>query len=139
MIELLDVEHRSPRLRELRLRSDALERETRVRVLVPDGTKGDGIEPGLPVLLLLHGGGAESDHTNWTDRGRAEAITEGKRLLVVMPDGGKGGWYSDWLRPHTRHRFTDLVEPGLVTHARLNIYPDGGNARMRLFGMPESG
>jgi S-formylglutathione hydrolase FrmB len=74
-----------------------------VRVLLPEDDDGDGeVEPGLPVLFLLHGGGGESDQTNWTDRGRAEAITEGKRLLVVMPDGGKGGWYSDWLRPHAR-------------------------------------
>jgi allantoicase len=41
------------------------------------------------------------------------------------------------LQPHTGHRFTDLVEPGPVTHARLNIYPDGGIARLRLYGMPE--
>ena len=42
------------------------------------------------------------------------------------------------LQPHTRHRFTDLVEPAPATHARLNIYPDGGIARLRLYGMPES-
>jgi S-formylglutathione hydrolase FrmB len=102
VIQLLDVERRRPRLTELRLGSDALERETRVRVLVPDDHHDDEVEPGLPLLFLLHGGGGESDQTNWTDRGRAEAITEGKRLLVVMPDGGKGGWYSDWLRPHAK-------------------------------------
>ena len=41
------------------------------------------------------------------------------------------------LQPHTRHRFTDLVAPAPATHARLNIYPDGGIARLRLYGMPE--
>ena len=59
----------------------------------------DGATAGLPVLFLLHGGGTDSDHTNWTDRGGAEAVTDGLPLVVVMPDGGKGGWYSDWLRP----------------------------------------
>jgi allantoicase len=41
------------------------------------------------------------------------------------------------LQPHARHRFTDLAHHGPSTHVRLNIYPDGGIARMRLFGMPE--
>lgn len=40
------------------------------------------------------------------------------------------------LQPHSRHRFTDLVAHGPATHVRLNIYPDGGIARMRVFGMP---
>ena len=41
------------------------------------------------------------------------------------------------LQPHTRHRFTDLAAHGPTTHVRLNIYPDGGIARMRVYGMPE--
>jgi allantoicase len=41
------------------------------------------------------------------------------------------------LQPHARHRFTDLAHSGPSTHVRLNIYPDGGIARMRLYGMPE--
>jgi allantoicase len=42
------------------------------------------------------------------------------------------------LQPHSRHRFTDLAHHGPSTHVRLNIYPDGGIARMRLYGMPGS-
>jgi allantoicase len=38
------------------------------------------------------------------------------------------------LRPHTRHRFDEVFAAGPFTHARLNIYPDGGVARLRLFG-----
>lgn len=38
------------------------------------------------------------------------------------------------LQPHTRHLFVDeLADFGDVTHARLNIYPDGGVSRLRLF------
>ena len=37
------------------------------------------------------------------------------------------------LRPDTRHRFP--VDPGRVAHAvRLEVYPDGGLARLRLWG-----
>jgi allantoicase len=39
------------------------------------------------------------------------------------------------LQPHTRHVFeAELADRGNVTHARLNIFPDGGISRLRLFG-----
>ena len=39
------------------------------------------------------------------------------------------------LQPHTRHRFEDgLMSAGPFTHVRLSIFPDGGIARMRVFG-----
>ena len=41
------------------------------------------------------------------------------------------------LQPHARHAFEGaLRDVGGVTHARLNIFPDGGIARLRLFGRP---
>ena len=36
-------------------------------------------------------------------------------------------------QPHTRHHF-EVKSPAPATHVRLNIYPDGGVARLRLFG-----
>jgi len=41
------------------------------------------------------------------------------------------------LQPHTRHQF-DVGDGGSATHVRLNIYPDGGVARLRLFGRAEN-
>ncbi|MGQ0537420.1 MAG: allantoicase [Gemmatimonadaceae bacterium] len=38
------------------------------------------------------------------------------------------------LQPHTRHVFAVDAEP--ATHVRLNIFPDGGIARLRVFGRP---
>jgi allantoicase len=39
------------------------------------------------------------------------------------------------LQPHTRHRLEDaLLQTGPATHVRLNIFPDGGVARLRLWG-----
>ena len=40
------------------------------------------------------------------------------------------------VQPHSRHAF-DIVTPVTATHVRLNIYPDGGVARLRLFGTVE--
>jgi allantoicase len=41
------------------------------------------------------------------------------------------------LQPHTRHKYTELAASSPATHVRLNIYPDGGVARLRLYGIPE--
>jgi allantoicase len=44
------------------------------------------------------------------------------------------------LQPHTRHRFEDQLGSGdPFTHVRLNIFPDGGIARLRLFGTLTAG
>jgi allantoicase len=40
------------------------------------------------------------------------------------------------LQAHTRHLFIDeLAQLGPVTHLRLNVYPDGGVSRLRVFGV----
>ena len=42
------------------------------------------------------------------------------------------------LAADSRHHFREqLLDIGAVTHVRLNIYPDGGVSRLRLFGEPE--
>ncbi|MDB4906030.1 MAG: allantoicase [Gemmatimonadetes bacterium] len=38
------------------------------------------------------------------------------------------------IQPHTRHRFAHEVERQVATHVRLNIFPDGGVARLRVIG-----
>ncbi len=40
------------------------------------------------------------------------------------------------LKPHTVHTFeSEIQDAGPVTHVRLNIFPDGGVMRLRLFGL----
>ena len=91
-LQLIAETQLSPRLIELRFSSPALGHDTSARVLVPDGF--DPTRDHLPVLWLLHGG--FGSYRDWTDVGHAEALTAGLPLLVVMPDGGIGGWYSNW-------------------------------------------
>jgi allantoicase len=38
------------------------------------------------------------------------------------------------LSPHTRHEFEVRDRAGAATHVRLNIYPDGGISRFRVYG-----
>jgi S-formylglutathione hydrolase FrmB len=47
-----------------------------------------------PVLYLLHGGGGSAG--DWLTLGDAEDIVGVLPLIVVMPEGGADGWYSDW-------------------------------------------
>ncbi len=39
------------------------------------------------------------------------------------------------LQPHSRHVF-EVANPAVMSHVRLSIYPDGGVARLRVFGRP---
>jgi S-formylglutathione hydrolase FrmB len=93
-LELRSAQQLSPRLTQLRVYSPALAHEANVRVLTPDGFDPD--RDHLPVLWLLHGGFGSS--ADWTTVGDAEALTAHLPMIVVMPDAGAGGWYTDWLR-----------------------------------------
>lgn len=87
----------NPRLVEVTLQSEALGRETAIRVLLPAGYDDPSHAASrYPVLYLLHGVG--DDHTTWTKNTDVEGLVAGRDLIVVMPDGGKNvdaGWYSD--------------------------------------------
>lgn len=78
------------RLREETLKSDALGRETKYRVLLPAGY--DGSLRRYPVLYLLHGLGG--DYRDWTTRTNLAEYARPLPLIVVMPDGGNG-WYTN--------------------------------------------
>jgi S-formylglutathione hydrolase FrmB len=65
----------------------------RVRLLLPEGFE-EGAEGAWPTLYLLHG--AWDDYTSWTRETDIEDIPELRDVLVVMPDAGQLGWYSDW-------------------------------------------
>ena len=68
----------------------------RVRVTLPTSYF-DSTSARYPVLYLLHGG-AGGNAAQWTTGGGAvEPITAGQPLITVMPDGGKVGWYTNWV------------------------------------------
>ncbi len=41
------------------------------------------------------------------------------------------------LQAHTRHLFDEVMDTGLVSHVRFNIFPDGGVSRLRVLGNTE--
>ncbi|MGH9138003.1 MAG: alpha/beta hydrolase, partial [Acidimicrobiales bacterium] len=83
------------RLRELTLHSDGVG-DVDVRILLPAGYDDPArAATRYPVLYLLHG--MSGDETDWTDLTDVEELTAPHDLIVVMPDGGRDGFYSDWL------------------------------------------
>src|SRR4051794_17283468 len=82
----------SERLLELRVHSDAMQNTQPVYVLLPKGYDA-GSATRYPVLYLLHG--ALGSYTDWIDNGVAGAIGD-RPYIVVMPDDGRDGSYSDW-------------------------------------------
>ncbi|HJR25789.1 MAG TPA: alpha/beta hydrolase family protein, partial [Acidimicrobiales bacterium] len=84
------------RLHELTLHSATLGRETTHRLLLPAGYDDPAAAATrYPMLVLLHG--ADSNHRSWTEATRLEEHTAPLDLIVLMPDGGPRGFYSDWL------------------------------------------
>lgn len=70
-----------------------------VRVMLPPGYDANRAEP-YPVLYLLHGGA--DDWRSWSEGGAVRDTLaqagggEGFDGIVVMPEGGRAGWYTDW-------------------------------------------
>jgi allantoicase len=85
---------------------------------------------------ILHRIEIDTDHFKGNAPGSAILETVDARGSGL--EEPRGGWQTllpkEDLQPHTRHRF-DVSAQRPATHARLSIYPDGGIARLRLYGM----
>ncbi|AOS63949.1 alpha/beta hydrolase [Actinoalloteichus hymeniacidonis] len=65
--------------------------EPAVNILLPDDYHTSGRH--YPVLYLLHGG--MEDFITFDAHHDIRGLTAGKPIIVVMPDGGRAGWYSN--------------------------------------------
>jgi allantoicase len=101
-----------------------------------DGNDWVLVRLGLPGTVRM----AELDTTHFKGNAPGEA-----RLTGVdearHPVDGDDGWFGilprTRLQPDTRHRFL-VPSSGRATHVRLDVYPDGGMARLRLLGDPST-
>ena len=89
-----------------RWRSQALGRDKRVNVVLPEGFTEEG--PRYPVLYLLHGYGAGRD--TWLRQTRLLDALKGFRLIVVLPESGRRWLIND----HVGLRYEDYVIHDLV-------------------------
>lgn len=81
------------RLVDLTIESPAVGRAVKVRLLTPDGWAQRGTKT-WPVLYLLHG--CCDVYSRWSTETDIARTPELRNVLVVMPEGGAVGYYSDW-------------------------------------------
>jgi allantoicase len=86
----------------------------------------------LGVPGIIHGFDLDTSH--FTGNFPPQVSLEGCSSDIEVP---QEGWVE--LVPRTdiagnAHHFLDVRHDSVVTHVRLNIYPDGGVARLRIFG-----
>ncbi|MFG3249517.1 alpha/beta hydrolase [Streptomyces sp. NPDC048187] len=95
--EVVAVTQVADRQVDLSVRSTALGgRTVDVRLLTPDGWSPHdrGRRQHWPTLWLLHG--CCGDYTSWTSMTDVAETESLRDVLVVMPEAGWNGWYSDW-------------------------------------------
>lgn len=101
-----------PRTLDVSVSSAALGLSAPVRLILPSGFD---TQPGrtYPVLYLLHG--AHDDYTSWTRETDIEAFTEGRDLIVAMPDAGPTGIPTAWRGGPDYETFQVEEVPALLT------------------------
>jgi S-formylglutathione hydrolase FrmB len=87
-----------PRVRDLTIDSPALGRPAKVRLLLPREFTAKPTRR-WPVLWLLHG--CCDTYESWTRSTDLEHLSALADVLVVMPEAGDVGYYSDWYHPGT--------------------------------------
>jgi diacylglycerol O-acyltransferase/trehalose O-mycolyltransferase len=82
-----------PRVVDLTIDSPALGTTAKARVVLPSRWSARSART-WPVFYLLHGAGA--DYTAWSGVSDVPALTANSDVIVVMPEAGRAGFYSDW-------------------------------------------
>ncbi len=96
---------------DLTVNSPALGKGVGVRLLLPQRFDADPARR-WPVLYLLHG--CCDDYLSWTRSTDVEQLTRTSDVLVVMPEGGTVGFYSDWLSGPGWETFHTVELPALL-------------------------
>ena len=73
--------------------SAALGQTANARILLPSGFSSEAREA-WPLFYLLHGG--LGSYVDWTESSGVATLARSADVLVVMPDGGQLGFYTDW-------------------------------------------
>ncbi|MGE0219023.1 alpha/beta hydrolase-fold protein [Mycolicibacterium sp.] len=89
-LRIVDRNENDPRLWYYRFQTAAVGWNPGVNVLLPDDYRTSGRT--YPVLYLLHGGAEDFRQFDFLG---IRGLTAGKPIIVVMPDGGHAGWYSN--------------------------------------------
>jgi S-formylglutathione hydrolase FrmB len=120
-LHLVDQKRLDARLEQLAFRTPAVTATTSVRVMLPTGYDSHPRRR-YPVLYLLHG--ATDGYASWTVKGDAERLTARYQVIVVMPDSGPSGGYTNWYNggaggpPQWETYHIDQLIPWIDRHLR---------------------
>jgi S-formylglutathione hydrolase FrmB len=89
-LRIVDRNENDPRLWYYRFQTAAIGWNPGVNVLLPDDYRTSGRT--YPVLYMFHGGDADFRQFDFLG---IRDLTAGRPIIVVMPDGGHAGWYSN--------------------------------------------
>ncbi|MGW5382274.1 alpha/beta hydrolase-fold protein [Nocardia sp. NPDC003963] len=89
-LSIVDRNENDPRMWYYRFQTSAIGWNPGVNVLLPDDYTTSGLT--YPVLYLFHGGGEDFRQFDYLG---IRDLTAGRPIIVVMPDGGHAGWYSN--------------------------------------------
>ena len=109
-----------------------------VRVTLPPGYATSGKR--YPVVYHLHGAGGNSYTVNWA-KGKLEAIASGPNadVIIVMPDAGKGGWYTDWIDQSVAQKWKTYHLSQLVPFVDRNLRTIGDRSGRGVMGISMGG
>jgi diacylglycerol O-acyltransferase / trehalose O-mycolyltransferase len=110
-VRVLQEQRLTDRMLDVRLWSPALGARTTVRLLLPSAY-GERPEARWPSVYLLHG--CCDDYLSWTRSTDVEELSATSEVLVAMPDGGRAGFYSDWLDGPGWETFHTIELPALL-------------------------
>jgi S-formylglutathione hydrolase FrmB len=102
------------RVQDIVVDSPAVKEQVKVRLLLPMRFSKDRTRH-WPVLYLLHG--CCDTYVSWNRSTDIEPLTRNLDVLVVMPDGGTVGFYSDWLSGPGWETFHTQELPALLATA----------------------
>ena len=92
---VVSVEQVTDRIRDLTIDLPAMGRQAMARLVLPVGFDEDP-ERRWPVLYLLHGAGDPRSYRSWTESMGVDALPAAADAILVSPEGGDMGYYSDW-------------------------------------------
>ncbi|WP_448222862.1 alpha/beta hydrolase [Gordonia iterans] len=91
--QVLSLTHLRDNLWRIVVRSTAMGQDVPFYVLRPRTDPA-----GAPTLYLLNGAGGGEDGANWLAQTDAAEFFDGKKVNVVIPEKGRGNYYTDWQR-----------------------------------------
>jgi S-formylglutathione hydrolase FrmB len=119
---------------DLTVHSAAMNADETVRLLLPTGYDPQAGRT-WSTLYLLHGAGSgTSGHVDWTTNTDVESQTAGHGVIVVMPDGGNVGYYSDWIADPQKWETFHLVELRQLLERNYHAGPDRSIADLSMGG-----